>query len=494
MQIITKKINEIKPYEKNPRKNDEAAKYVANSIKEFGFKVPIVIDKDGVIIAGHTRYKAAKKLKMKEVPCIMADDLTEEQVKAFRLADNKVGEMAEWDDDLLAEELDGIADLDMSDFGFDENDILSDEEKQEPISLQEEYCVVPFSVLNAEAQYWKERKKKWLQFIHSGDGRSDDLTFGSSTKFAKKVGKLSKTNTTMTGTSIFDPVLCEAMIQWFSNRGDKIIDPFAGGSVRGLVSSFLDRDYYGVDLSEKQIEANLDGYKELKERGCLTVYGDKLNSPHWYCGDSSQIDNIIKQDGFDMLLTCPPYGDLEVYSDDPRDISNMSYEDFLKMFNIILCKSFDKLKQDAFAVIVISDIRDKNGYYRNLTSDTIKIALDHGLKLYNNIILRNAGFAAALLGGGLIKKTRKVARVHQDVLCFKKIKEKDEIDKMQKQAGDLFNESKHVLPTDERVLCFVKGNEKNIPKMKIDKYDIENAIDKAMNEEGKSILDINESE
>ena len=118
MQIITKKINEIKPYEKNPRKNDEAAKYVANSIKEFGFKVPIVIDKDGVIIAGHTRYKAAKKLKMKEVPCIMADDLTDEQVKAFRLADNKVGEMAEWDNDLLSEELDGILSLDMGDFGF----------------------------------------------------------------------------------------------------------------------------------------------------------------------------------------------------------------------------------------------------------------------------------------------------------------------------------------------------------------------------------------
>lgn len=122
MQVINKKINEIKPYEKNPRKNDEAVKYVANSIKEFGFKVPIVIDKDGVIIAGHTRYKAAKRLKMKEVPCIMADDLTPEQVKAFRLADNKVGEVAEWDDDLLSEELDGILSLDMGDFGFDDDE------------------------------------------------------------------------------------------------------------------------------------------------------------------------------------------------------------------------------------------------------------------------------------------------------------------------------------------------------------------------------------
>lgn len=127
MEIITKKIDELIPYEKNPRKNDEAVDYVANSINEFGFKVPIVIDKDNVIIAGHTRYKASKKLKLKEVPCIVADDLTEEQVKAFRLADNKVSEVAEWDMTLLGEELLDIEDLDMTDFGFE----LFDEEEAE---------------------------------------------------------------------------------------------------------------------------------------------------------------------------------------------------------------------------------------------------------------------------------------------------------------------------------------------------------------------------
>ena len=94
MEIIYKKINEINPYEKNPRKNKEAVNYVAESIKEFGFKVPIIVDKDLTIVAGHTRYKAAKKLGMKEIPCIIADDLTPEQVKAFRLADNKVVEIA----------------------------------------------------------------------------------------------------------------------------------------------------------------------------------------------------------------------------------------------------------------------------------------------------------------------------------------------------------------------------------------------------------------
>jgi len=117
MQIIYKKIDDVIPYENNPRKNDEAVDYVAKSIKEFGFKVPIIIDKNGVIVTGHTRLKAAKKLGMDEVPVILADDLTEEQIKAFRLADNKVAEFADWDDDLLKLELDDI-DIDMSDFGF----------------------------------------------------------------------------------------------------------------------------------------------------------------------------------------------------------------------------------------------------------------------------------------------------------------------------------------------------------------------------------------
>lgn len=120
MNISMFNIKELVPYGKNPRKNDEAVKYVAESIKQFGFKVPVVIDKNNVIVAGHTRWKAAKKLGLQEVPCIVADDLTDEQIKAFRLADNKVAEKAEWDFDLLAVELDDLFDFDMSVFGFED--------------------------------------------------------------------------------------------------------------------------------------------------------------------------------------------------------------------------------------------------------------------------------------------------------------------------------------------------------------------------------------
>jgi site-specific DNA-methyltransferase (adenine-specific) len=137
-KIVVLPVSEVRPYEKNPRKNANAVKYVKESIRQFGFKVPIVIDSNRVIVCGHTRLLAAKSLGMTEVPCIMADDLTDDQVKAFRLADNKVGEFAEWDLDLLGDELDAIADasdIDMGDFGFD---LSGDDEETEAEVTEDE--------------------------------------------------------------------------------------------------------------------------------------------------------------------------------------------------------------------------------------------------------------------------------------------------------------------------------------------------------------------
>ena len=135
LNIVYKSLTELKPYEKNPRRNEAAVDYVAKSIEKFGFRQPIVIDKNGVIVAGHTRYKAAEKLNINTVPCVVASDLTEQQIKAYRLADNKVAEMAGWDYDLLGEELDELSDFNMFDFGFvpqEEIDIDSFFEEAEP--------------------------------------------------------------------------------------------------------------------------------------------------------------------------------------------------------------------------------------------------------------------------------------------------------------------------------------------------------------------------
>ena len=143
MKIIDKPLTEIRPYENNPRLNDGAVDAVAASIKAFGWKVPIVVDRDGVIVAGHTRYKAAKKLGMTSAPCIVADDLTPEQVRAFRVADNKTAELAEWDLDALAEELKAIdlapLDINMEDFGFNDTDLAGSDEHSDEIEAEEKY-------------------------------------------------------------------------------------------------------------------------------------------------------------------------------------------------------------------------------------------------------------------------------------------------------------------------------------------------------------------
>ena len=133
MNIVYKKVDDLVPYENNPRNNDEAVDYVANSIKEFGFKVPVVVDKDNVVVAGHTRLKACEKLGITEVPCIVADDLTEDQIKAFRIADNKVSEYATWDEEKLSQELSDIM-LDMTEFG---DDLFSDDDTME-VELDDE--------------------------------------------------------------------------------------------------------------------------------------------------------------------------------------------------------------------------------------------------------------------------------------------------------------------------------------------------------------------
>lgn len=135
MNVIDMKVNELVPYENNPRKNDSAVESVAASISEFGFKVPIIVDKNKVIVAGHTRLKAAQMLGLDTVPVIMADDLSEEQVKALRLADNKTSELADWDFSKLEEELAAISEIDMTDFGFDT--LEEAEEKEAPDDFDE---------------------------------------------------------------------------------------------------------------------------------------------------------------------------------------------------------------------------------------------------------------------------------------------------------------------------------------------------------------------
>lgn len=431
MQIQELLLDDLREYENNPRNNDGAVQAVADSIKEFGFKVPIVVDRDGVIVAGHTRYKAARLLGLATVPCIIADDLTPEQVKAFRLADNKTGELAEWDFSALEKELAELSEMDMSLFGFDDEifeDLDEELDEGEELdenreTLQDKYIVPPFSVLDTKQGYWQDRKRIWKTIIKSEEGRDEDL-LGGFAQLADKYG-----NGFSNGTSIFDPVLCEILINWFCPTGGKVLDPFAGGSVRGLVSVLLGNDYTGIDLREEQIRANVKNYKKIANRQDLL--GGDLKPPRWIADDSRNIDLLVKEK-HDFLLTCPPYADLEVYSDDPRDISNMPYDEFKEAYFEIIQKACEKLTDNAFAAIVVGEVRDKKGHYYNFVGDTIKAFEAAGLKYYNECILLNVISTAAVRADRQFNAGRKVVKIHQNVLIFVKGDEKEIMPRLEK--------------------------------------------------------------
>lgn len=251
---------------------------------------------------------------------------------------------------------------------------------------------------------WKERKQKWLELgIKSEEGRNAECIIGKNDSDYMPDMK--------SGTSIFDPALCELMYKWFCPDGGKILDPFAGGSVRGIIAHKLGYSYTGIELRKEQVDANI-------EQGKLLCEG---NEPKWICGDSNQVLNTINEE-FDFIFSCPPYADLEVYSDDENDLSNMPYEDFVLAYRSIINKAIQKLKVGHLAVFVVGDVRDKDGYYYDFISDTKKAFIDSGAKLYNEAILLDP-IGTAMIRANNAMASKKLVKVHQNILCFKKIGE-----------------------------------------------------------------------
>ena len=191
-----------------------------------------------------------------------------------------------------------------------------------------------------------------------------------------------------------------------STRG-AIYDCFAGGSVRGIVADKLGYKYTGIDIRQEQVDAN---YENASDLDC---------TPVWYCDDSMNVDKYLKDGSVDLVFSCPPYADLEVYSDIKGDISNMDYEDFCKAYKGIIDKACNKLKENRFAVFVVGDVRDKNGAYRNFVDYTKKCFNDNGLVTYNEAILIDM-LGTAMIRANQTFKSRKLVKVHQNVLIFYK--------------------------------------------------------------------------
>jgi len=289
-------------------------------------------------------------------------------------------------------------DTNLPDALVDQQGLFDPVESGPPVTLAERFVIPPFSVLDTRSGDWNRRRRQWLGLgIRSEVGRGEALTYNMSID--------AYTGST---TSVFDPVLCELAYRWFSAPGDRVLDPFAGGSVRGIVASTLARDYVGVELRRDQVAAN-------REQSHL---GSSI-TPIWIEGDATQVEALLPDYEADLVFTCPPYADLEVYSDDPRDLSNMHYDDFLSAYGSALAASASLLRGDRFFVIVISDVRDRYGNYRGLVADTIKSAQSAGLALYNDAVVLDP-VGSARLRAGLHFKYRKLTRLHQHFLVFVK--------------------------------------------------------------------------
>jgi hypothetical protein len=213
------------------------------------------------------------------------------------------------------------------------------------------------------------------------------------------------------GTSIFDPVLCELAYRWFCPPAGLVLDPFAGGSVRGIVASKLGRRYVGVDLRPEQIEANRDQ--------AAKICGPDDPAPVWHAGDSADVVPGLAVEA-DFIFSCPPYGDLEVYSDLAEDLSTMPHKDFLIAYRKIIAAAVAKLRPDRFACFVVGDFRDAKGNYRNFVSDTIGAFLAAGTELYNEAILVTAAGSLPIRVGRQFETARKLGKTHQQVLVFVK--------------------------------------------------------------------------
>lgn len=272
------------------------------------------------------------------------------------------------------------------------------------IKLINKYIVPPFSVLDSKQLYWYQRRDKWNALgFNSSTGRDENLIGGGDSKY-----NITGHDKFAPDTSVFDPVLADICYSWFVPKGGTVLDPFAGGSTRGLVASHLGLSYVGIDIREEQILANK-----------AQLHLSKDIKPKWILGDSAIILNKYK-DQADFIFSCPPYADLEVYSDIQGDISNMPYNEFIQSYEDIIYKSCACLNDNSFACFIVGEVRSKDGSYYGFVPDTIKAFNKAGLKFYNDMILLNEPGTAAMRGGIYIEKSRKVAKTHQNVLVFVK--------------------------------------------------------------------------
>lgn len=382
----------------------------------------------------------SKWLQNPVAPIVKASSLSDDEQREFIIKDN-VG-YGEWDMDMLANEWPAE---DLDDWGLDVwqdptdgegggMETNSAKEGSKDGSLNERFVVPPFSILDTRKGYWQARKKLWRDIIGDmGESRNDTLITSPEIKYkdlylktrkhreelgitfkeylekyvSDEVKEREASKVLSAGVSLLDPVMAEIVCKWFGTQGCKTFDCFAGDSVFGYVSAYLGNEFTGVELRPEQAEIN-----NARVEGM---------SAHYINDDGQNVGKHIAQHSQDLLFSCPPYFDLEVYSDLPNDASNQgSYEDFIGILRNAFTAALGCLKDDRFAVIVVGDVRNKKtGCYYDFCGDIKRIFRDNGAELYNEIILVETGASTALRAGRYME-SRKVAKMHQNILVFYK--------------------------------------------------------------------------
>lgn len=405
------------PY--NARRHPAAQREALRAaLTAVGWVAPVIANRrTGNLIDGHARVEEALTRGEATVPVAYVD-LTEDEERIALATLDRIGELAVYDEAALSALLDALpSDLDdvLRDMvaGVDPipyDDAAPGDGAADPWAgrtLAERFGEPPFTVLDARSGRWQERKRAWVSLgIDSGDGRDEALVFNKG-RGDDPVSTKIREATAAHGTSIFDPVLAELAYRWFTPPDGHILDPFAGGSVRGLVAHHLGRRYTGIELRAEQVDANVAQAAELDD------------PPTWLTGDSRTVLPTI-QDRFDGILSCPPYADLEVYSDDPADLSNMPWPDFIAAYRDIIARACDLLTPDRFAVWVVGEVRDPAGNYRGLVPETVRAFTDAGLRLYNEAVLVTPVATMSIRAAATFEPGRKLIKGHQNVLVFVK--------------------------------------------------------------------------
>lgn len=413
MDIKLVKIADLKHWDKNPRRiTEDGIQRLKTQITELEQYKPLIVANDNIVIGGNMRLMAMRDLGFEEVWVSDIGQATEEKMIKVALSDNDRAGMT--DEDKLMIIVKDFPQIEWKNFSVDMgepvniSDLINDEKDKEgegdKKKLTDKFLIPPFSVFDTRQGYWQDRKRMWLGMgIESEVGRDGSLL---GLDKLKNLDYFSSSQENI-GTSVFDPVVCELGYRWFNIEGGSILDPFAGGSVRGIVAEKLGYKYTGIDLSEKQILANRENAKKLQVE------------PNWIIGDSDeQLDKLHEK--YDMIFSCPPYMDLEVYSKDEKDISAMNNQDFERLYKSIIKKSVDKLNDNRFAMFTVSEVRGKDGNFKGFVPMTIEAFEEAGMKFYNEVILVNVAGTLPFRVGKQFNSGRKVGRMHQNILIFYK--------------------------------------------------------------------------